>query len=127
MVRLKEQLSSSIGGDGMVWRPAGKIISCSEKVVYSDIYPIRFVMPDLIRHPVLSWIPTSAGMTACAKTSYARFIKTFFSIPRYDLFPQFFWRHLSRITFSSPLKSINPFVVSLLFIEWPLKERISLC
>jgi hypothetical protein len=25
-------------------------------------------MPDLIRHPVFSWIPAFAGMTACAIT-----------------------------------------------------------
>jgi hypothetical protein len=34
--------------------------------IHSDIYPDRCVMPDLIRHPVLSWIPASAGMTAWA-------------------------------------------------------------
>jgi len=42
--------------------------------IHSDIYVYQFVMPDLIpaedgifdRHPVFSWIPASAGMTACA-------------------------------------------------------------
>jgi hypothetical protein len=34
----------------------------------SDIYLNLFVMVDLIRHLVFSWIPASAGMTACAIT-----------------------------------------------------------
>jgi hypothetical protein len=28
-----------------------------------DIFADIFVMPDLIRHPVLSWIPACSGMT----------------------------------------------------------------
>jgi hypothetical protein len=36
--------------------------------IHSDFYSDRFVMPDLIRHPVRSWIPAYAGMTACAMT-----------------------------------------------------------
>jgi len=37
-------------------------------VIHSDLSPDRFVMPDLIRNPVLSRIPACVGMTACAIT-----------------------------------------------------------
>jgi hypothetical protein len=39
--------------------------------IHGEVNHDRLVMPDLIRHPVLSWIPASAGMTGCAKTYVA--------------------------------------------------------
>jgi len=36
----------------------------------SDIYRGNFVMPDLIRHPVPSWIPAFSGMTEWAFFNY---------------------------------------------------------
>jgi hypothetical protein len=42
-----------------------------EQAIDGEVNHDRLVMPDLIRHPVLSWIPASAGMTGCEKTYVA--------------------------------------------------------
>jgi hypothetical protein len=56
-------------------------------------------MPDLIRHPVFSWISASAGMTACAITYDAPY-KVWISLKGADLKPVAPERYAWRIFFA---------------------------